>query len=64
MRHSLMLFLVPAIVSAQADNVTLPVIPQTGGLCCEKKGFTDPSGTCSGKGLYSFCVSSLLSHLH
>ncbi|KAK2031665.1 hypothetical protein LX32DRAFT_262742 [Colletotrichum zoysiae] len=61
MRYSLIFFyLVPAIVSAQTDNERQIFAPKTGGVCCAG-GTADPSGTCSGKGLNSFCCSSIAS---
>ncbi|KAK2052895.1 hypothetical protein LY76DRAFT_525770, partial [Colletotrichum caudatum] len=58
---SCIFYLVLAIVSAQTDNERQIFAPKIGGVCCTSDGTADPSETCSGKGLNSFCCSNIAS---
>ncbi|KAK2048786.1 hypothetical protein LZ31DRAFT_563093 [Colletotrichum somersetense] len=58
MRYSLVFFLVPALASPQRQTTPVPVTPRTGGVCCSANGVADPSGTCAGAKLNSYCCSA------
>ncbi|KAK1948749.1 hypothetical protein LY78DRAFT_622756 [Colletotrichum sublineola] len=61
MRYALVFLLVPAnIISAQRIRPPPknPVVPEIGQQCCNDEGIADPTETCSGMGLFSFCCNN------